>query len=553
MGVVLLGETIVTVGTGAVLGLLETAQNVGLEGVALRVILEDFEQFAHLVHFAEVAALHAEAAHSLAQFPEFFIFGFVMYAVSAWEACVLYGSGDLLVGTEHEFFDKLVALVVCRFFDAVGVAFFVDVDFDLGHVEVEGAFAKALLAQLAGDVPELADVGLQEPHLLGADFAERAAGGACLVPGGQGGLAYFVKLVLAHEGVGLLVGEAFVAADYGVGKLDLLDRGIVGEGDENALGEAVLCFDEAAQAVGKSLWQHRDDGADQVGAVATLPGLLVEGGAGLDVGGYVGDVNADAQTARVEIFEGEGIVEVLCVVGIDGKSKNAATVLAALALGFADMVGDLAGLLDDAGREVGVEFVFVEDGFELGVGLVCLAEHVDDFAFGVEVALLPVEEIDDDFVANFGDGLDAGFFRSRHQKVLNDAGIVGDDKPSVTAFFEIADDAGAGAFEDANDAHLGLFVRVAEGAAIAPCAAAGVKFEALVDAGQYMVAVHGDAGVFGGHGVALHAFFAFFTVRDENCGTALAEHDAATDEISFSGDAQSVLLNVGDFAGFQQV
>ncbi len=56
-------------------------------------------------------------------------------------------------------------------------------------------------------------------------------------------LAHDVEVVLIHKRKGLLVGEAFITADDGVGEVDGHDLGLVREGNETGLREPVLCFD----------------------------------------------------------------------------------------------------------------------------------------------------------------------------------------------------------------------------------------------------------------------------------------------------------------------
>ena len=72
--------------------------------------------------------------------------------------------------------------------------------------------------------------------------------------------------------------------------------------------------------------QHGDDGADEISAVAALLSLAVEGGVGLYIGAHIGDVHSHAQLAIFQQFEGEGVVEVLRIIGVDGEGKDIATV-----------------------------------------------------------------------------------------------------------------------------------------------------------------------------------------------------------------------------------
>ena len=52
-----------------------------------------------------------------------------------------------------------------------------------------------------------------------------------------------VEVVLSHECKSLLVGQALIAANHGVGKVDCDDVGLVGKRDKARLGEPILRFD----------------------------------------------------------------------------------------------------------------------------------------------------------------------------------------------------------------------------------------------------------------------------------------------------------------------
>ena len=58
-----LGQAVMTIGLGAVLGLFEAAQDLYLKAMALRVMAKFLQQSAHFVRFAQVATRHPEAAH----------------------------------------------------------------------------------------------------------------------------------------------------------------------------------------------------------------------------------------------------------------------------------------------------------------------------------------------------------------------------------------------------------------------------------------------------------------------------------------------------------
>ena len=112
-----------------------------------------------------------------------------------------------------------------------------------------------------------------------------------------------VEVVLVHERKGLLVGQALIAANHGVGKVDCDNVGLVGKRDKARLGEPILRFDQTAETVGECVRKHGYDGAHEVRAVSSLLGFDVERCAWFDVGTHIRDVHTDTRFAAPECFD----------------------------------------------------------------------------------------------------------------------------------------------------------------------------------------------------------------------------------------------------------
>ena len=82
-------------------------------------------------------------------------------------------------------------------------------------------------------------------------------------------------------------------------------------------------------------------------------GLAVEGGAGSDVAGNIGDVDADLGFAGRGDFVGKGVVEIFGVVRIDCEDGQLAVVEAAGGIFGGHAVGEEGGLALDVGGETG--------------------------------------------------------------------------------------------------------------------------------------------------------------------------------------------------------
>ena len=165
VSVVVFMQTEMAVGAGAIAGFFEAAQELGAQGVALRVVGEEGEQLDQLLAVGEVADADVVGDELLAELVEFFDVGIVVHTVNGREFFAAGEAGDGLVSGEHKLLNELVALVVLDFFEAVGVTLGVHEDLGLGHVEVEGTVGHAIVAESGGEVPELANPGLQVGEL----------------------------------------------------------------------------------------------------------------------------------------------------------------------------------------------------------------------------------------------------------------------------------------------------------------------------------------------------------------------------------------------------
>ena len=237
-------------------------------------------------------------------------------------------------------------------------------------------------------------------------------------------------------------------------------------------------FDERAEAVGKFFRQHRNDGADQVGGVASRLSLAIEGGVGADVAGNVGDVDADARVAFRGDFVGERVVKIFGVVGVDREDRDLAVIDSAGGVFGGDAVGQGSGFALDVGGETGREIKFFVDAKELRARFVGAPEARGDRAGELFAAVGPVVEFDDDFVANRD--FDRG---GLNEDRLDETWIVGRHDEGAAGADDITDNGEFIARDDARDA--------ANGFAGAPAGGAGIR------ANGDGIARQRDAGVVG--------------------------------------------------------
>ena len=248
-------------------------------------------------------------------------------------------------------------------------------------------------------------------------------------------------------------------------------------------------------------------------------------------------MDTDLHVAVGKFAEGDGVVEIAGGVGVDGDDEFAAEIFpSGRAVGEFDG-GKGFGLGEGFGRESGGEIEFPDDGKDIDAWIGGAAESFDEEAFGVRLPIFPVDQFGDDLVAGFGHW---GAFCSwgGNIKVVEKAGVVGDDDKEAGGFLESADDHGGAAFEDTVDTAAGAvwFGRAA---------ATGGGSSSAIDAGDDEVAVEGCTCVFGGD-VKVRG-----SVGGNDEGEAFCvELDGACDEVGIAGGDEVSMSDAGDTALF---
>ena len=207
---------------------------------------------------------------------------------------------------------------------------------ELFAVELDRAVLEAGCTQFLGEGIELDEL-LGMFAFIGILLGSRGCGFACAI----------LHTIVFEQLLYLLVGIAAIAADNGMCKVPLLDVRLIVELEDNAVTEFLLVGTEGADEVAEALWQHRDGTINEVNAGGAGIGFLVDDRTFFHIVGDIGDMYADFPKATVELTDGEGIVEVLGILGVDGTGEDVAEVLAAVDLLLSDSsINLLSSLLD---------------------------------------------------------------------------------------------------------------------------------------------------------------------------------------------------------------
>ncbi len=271
-----------------------------------------------------------------------------------------------LVGRDHELLDDLVPEVSHPGADVAGLAEQVEEYLGLGQVEVQGAALAARCVQQPGELHCLFEHG-RNVRIHGAK-----------------GLALGL-VVQQHGAIDLGVGQPGRGTNHrgielGPARLARCGKGYLRDHDQ-----PVHVRVQTAQPVGQPLREHGLHGLGEVVGVAALAGLAVQGRAGLNVVGHVGDGGPEAE-ARALGPDQHRVVEVPGLGAVDGDEAVVAQVASAAAVVLARGLGHGLGLGQDVVGKAGGDAVVDLDQGLLGGDVLEIADHFEKLA-GPEVAV----------------------------------------------------------------------------------------------------------------------------------------------------------------------
>ena len=278
--------------------------------------------------------------------------------------------GYLAVSQQHELLDKLVGVLCHMDMDSGGPALLVDVKLLL--LAVEGHRAAILKTTAAQLLRHLVEHG---------EFV------------GQ------VALAGLQDVLSLLVGESPVAACHRMADFVFLHLCLGIHLHDDRVGEFVLVGSQRADVVAQFLGQHGDGAVHQIDRGGTLVSLLVDDGAWGDIVAHVGDVHTDFPVSVLKFLDGQGVVKVLGVGGVDGERRHVAHVASAGNLLGGDAVVEGFGSLGHIFGVLVRQTELGQDGMDFGIVLASHAQHVNDLADGRVGVLGPLHDFYNRLVA----------------------------------------------------------------------------------------------------------------------------------------------------------
>ena len=142
---------------GGIGGALERFEEAELDLVLLGGAFGGIEQGLDVGAVVEVAGLVAVLLRRLGVVGEPRWIGILVDAENGRLGAFAEELRNRLVGDEHALFDKLVGMSVNDLMRLAGAAVFIELDFDLRHLQIQRAVGEAILAQQGGHFPCLLD------------------------------------------------------------------------------------------------------------------------------------------------------------------------------------------------------------------------------------------------------------------------------------------------------------------------------------------------------------------------------------------------------------
>ena len=287
--------------------------------------------------------------------------------------------GNSTIGQQHEFLDELIGIALPLEVSTCGTARFVDVEVQLFAFKLHGTVLEALLTQLLGQHIEqqkffgiLAFEVVWCQMLVAIEEVRRRTSCAILHP------------VLFQEFLHLLIGIATVGTNDRVDNPMGAHLCILVEQEDDAVAQFLLVGTQRANEIAKVFGQHGNGTIDEIDRGGTLLCLLVDDTALGDVVRNVGYVDADLEQLAFLAYR-EGVIEILCIVGVDGTCPNVAEVLAGGQVLRRHLARYLLRSLLDLLRILVRQPVLSQDGMHLCIVLAFATKNVNDLAHHVSV------------------------------------------------------------------------------------------------------------------------------------------------------------------------
>ena len=388
---------------------------------------------------------------------------------------------------------------------AHGVARFVDVEAHLHAVEVDGATGKASSTHLLGKA-------VQQEQFVGIFIARQGLFGAALLA--------------LYDGLHLLVSIPPVATDDGVGYLMILHAPLVINMEKHGIGKLVFVGAERADVVAQALGKHGDGAVDEIYRGGAVLCLLVDDAVLAYVVGDVGNVYAHLPEVLAEGTDGEGIVKVLGIVGVDGEGKHVAHVDAAGYLVGRDDVADVVGGILHGKRILVGKSKLGEDGVHLHVVVASFTKDVHYLTYGVAGSLGPLYNLHYGLVA----ALAALELVARDEDVIVERAALGEQEGIVALHLEDTYESIVGPLEDLHHLAFGHAAATAAGKEAHAHAVAmqGVHRVTLGNVYRLLVLLGGEEDAAAAS--ALDGAYEFAPLEHKTEVPVLGFHNAAVDE-----------------------
>src|SRR6266404_2702468 len=274
------------------------------------------------------------------------------------------------------------------------------------------------------------------------------------------------------------------APDHAPGEARAFCHSIFVELDEHRMRQPIDSRIKTAYAVTEALRQHRNYSVWQINTVTAPARFAIEGTVRFNVSGDISNVHPESPTGIVDLFDVNRVVEIACIVRIDGDDKFLPQIFTSLEFPCIDGFGNPICLINNVSRKFGRQMIFPNDRQHIHARRRGGPEYLDDVAFWINVARLPRLESNDNFVTDCSDGLRPPIFYRPDIYIVDDSWIVWNDVIEITGMLQRADDCIVRALQNPNyAAFLSSF-------------GAGVGLIAS-DAHNDAIAVHRCAGIFG--------------------------------------------------------
>ena len=159
---------------------------------------------------------------------------------------------------------------------------------------------------------------------------------------------------------------------------------------------------QGAYSIGESFGQHGYHAVDQINGGSPDVGFILQNGVEPDIVGHIGNVHPNFPEAILQFLDREGIVKILGIGGVNGKSRNLSKIPAFCYLFVRNFQRNFICCLIHFFRIFIWKAKFGQNGMHFGIVGTSIAKYINDLGHRISGIFGPVQDPGNRLLSVFG-------------------------------------------------------------------------------------------------------------------------------------------------------